>query len=104
MIDERLRTAVETYNEYRSPMATAIVLNAGDREFRVRFEGPFHRSCCRDDYVDDLRYELDAVGVPADAIDVRLLERTGLDAFVATFAVDDGAVGGDDRRPDRRAR
>ncbi len=90
MIEDRFRTAVETYNEYRSPMATATVLDARDRTFRVRFEGPFYRSCCRDDYVDDLRYELDDLGVPVDTIDVERLERTALDTFVATFAVETG--------------
>ena len=88
MFESTLSEAVERYNRYREPMASATLLEASARRFRVRFEGPFCTTCCRDDYVDDLRYELDALGVPAEAITVETLEQTGLERYEATFAVD----------------
>lgn len=88
MLETVLSRAIETYNRYREPMASATLLETTDRRFRVRFDGPFCTTCCRDDYVDDLRYELDEFGVPADATTVERIERTGLERYEATFLVD----------------
>ncbi len=87
MLEDSLRTAVETYNRYREPMATATLLEYSSRRFRVRFEGPFCTTCCRDDYFDDLRYELEEQGVPLEAVDVESIARTGLERFDVTFVV-----------------
>lgn len=94
VLEERLRTAVETYNRYREPMASATVVECSSRRFRVRFEGPFCTTCCRDDYFDDLRYELEEHGVPAASIGVDGIERTGREAFEVTFTVDAGTTAG----------
>lgn len=91
-LGEAFRRAVAAYNAYRSPRATATVDDRRPREWRVRFEGSFHRSCCRDDYFDDLRYELDEQGVPAEAVDVGPIERLDRETFVVTFAVDPRAL------------
>lgn len=85
--DAALPRAVETYNEYRSHVATADLLAVDADGFRVRFEGPFCTTCCRDDYFEDLVYELDALGVDIDPVSVTGIEQTGLETFVVDFAV-----------------
>ncbi|WIV66836.1 hypothetical protein [Natrialbaceae archaeon AArc-T1-2] len=92
VLEQRLRDAVETYNRYREPMARATVLERSGRRFRVEFEGPFCTTCCRDDYVDDLRYELDEHGVSADAVTIEEVERVGLETYEATMTVAEPAV------------
>ncbi|WP_255190587.1 hypothetical protein [Natronobeatus ordinarius] len=88
MLEDTLSRAIDVYNRYREPMVSATLLETAGRRFRVRFAGPFCTTCCRDDYVDDLRYELDEFGVPAEAITVERLEQTGFERYEATFSVD----------------
>ena len=95
MLEDVLSEAVEVYNRYREPMASATLLESSARRFRVRFEGPFCTTCCRDDYVDDLRYELDDLGVPAEATTVEAIERTGLERYEASFTVTQPALATD---------
>lgn len=86
-VNKVLHDAIETYNEYRSPMATAALAERGGDWFRVRFEGPFCTTCCRDDYFEDLIYELDEPGVDISPVTVTAIEQTGLETFVVDFAV-----------------
>ncbi|MDG5818371.1 hypothetical protein [Natronococcus sp. A-GB7] len=81
-----LEDAVATYNEYRSPMATAAVVDSTDDSFTVRFEGPFCRMCCDYDYFEDLRYELAEYGVAVDAIEIADITYRGDETFVVEFA------------------
>ncbi|WP_306052191.1 hypothetical protein [Natronococcus wangiae] len=81
-----LEDALATYNEYRSPMATAELLETGGDAFVVRFEGPFCRMCCDYDYFEDLIYELEEHGEDPDALEVAEIECAGEEAFVVTFA------------------
>lgn len=87
---DALATAIETYNEYRSPMATADLVGRDVSGFRVRFEGPFCRTCCRDDYFEDLVYELDELGVDIGPIAVERIEQTGATTFLVDFVVGSG--------------
>lgn len=87
-----LERAIETYNEYRSPMATAELLEAGSDTFVVRFEGPFCRMCCDYDYFEDLIYELDEYGVDPAALEVAEIEYAGEERFVVTFAASEPAA------------
>lgn len=83
---DTLERAIETYNEYRSPMATADLLEADRETFLVRFEGPFCRMCCDYDYFEDLRYELDEYGVDPETLEVADIEYVGEETFAVTFA------------------
>lgn len=87
VVNEVLNEVIETYNEYRNPMATAELVTRGGSWFRVRFEGPFCTTCCRDDYFEDLIYELDELGVDISPVSVTAIEQTGLETFVVDFAV-----------------
>lgn len=85
-----LSEAIDLYNEYRGSMATATLLKATDRGFRVRFEGPFCRMCCRDTYFQDLRYDLEDCGVEPDRVRIEAIDRNGTDRFLVEYAVEEG--------------
>ena len=88
VLENTLPAAIESYNRYRGSVAQATVLETSPEAFRVRFEGSFCTTCCRDDYFDDLRYELTEYGVPVDAVGIEDIERTGRERFEVTFAID----------------
>ena len=96
MLETALPRAIETYNRYRGSVARATVLDTAPETFRVGFEGSFCTTCCRDDYFDDLRYELAEHGVAVEAIEIEGIERTGRERFEVTFGVDRSALEGDD--------
>ncbi len=81
-----LTEAIETYNEYRSPMATAALVESDADSFVVRFEGPFCRMCCDYDYVEDLIYELEAFGLDASSVAVVDIRYTGNETYLVEFA------------------
>ena len=83
-----LEEAIVTYNEYRSPMATAELLDHADGAFTVRFEGPFCRMCCDYDYYEDLIYELDALGEDIAAIVIRNITHEEGKRFVVEYTVE----------------
>ncbi len=82
-----LEDAIETYNEYRSPMATAELADYAAETFVVRFAGPFCRMCCDYDYFEDLIYELAALGEDPSSIDVSEITYEGNEQFVVEFSV-----------------
>ncbi|MHC3438792.1 hypothetical protein ACYJ1Y_12010 [Natrialbaceae archaeon A-gly3] len=96
MLETTLPAAIETYNRYRGSVAQATALDVSPAGFRVQFEGSFCTTCCRDDYFDDLRYELAEHGVPVAAVEVEDIERTGRERFEVTFGVDRSKLEGDD--------
>ena len=57
-IEEAISKAIDRYNHYRSPEATAKLVKVGNGEFIVDFEGPFCKSCGIYDFFEDLIYEL----------------------------------------------
>ena len=81
-----LTEAIETYNEYRSPMATATLVESSDASFVVRFEGPFCRMCCDYDYFEDLIYELAAFDVDPSRVAVDEITYAGGETYFVTFA------------------
>lgn len=86
MIDpEELDTAVETYNRYRSSMATARVVSTDEDGFTVRFSGPFCRMCCDYDYFEDLLWELDELGIPATSVEIDTIDYLGDETFEVRF-------------------
>ena len=87
-----LERAIETYNEYRSPMATAELLEAGSDTFVVRFEGPFCRMCCDYDYFEDVIYELAEYGEDPASIEVAEISYEGDETFVVEFAVSTASI------------
>lgn len=85
MRDGTLKKALETYNRYRSPLVTAKLLETGDDEFKVQFEGTFCRSCGMDEYFVDLVYELRSEGLEAELLG---FHQIGTEKFVAKYKIE----------------
>jgi hypothetical protein len=51
--------AIEVYNRYRSPEATAKLVGVEKDGFIIQFEGPFCQSCGVNDYSEDFICELE---------------------------------------------
>ncbi|GAA0196907.1 hypothetical protein ACFFQF_32610 [Haladaptatus pallidirubidus] len=82
-----LNEAIATYNEYRSPMATAELVSYAEDAFTVRFKGPFCRMCCDYDYFEDLIYELDDLGEDPSLIDINEITYEENEKFVVEFSI-----------------
>ncbi|MDD3494147.1 MAG: hypothetical protein PHU95_00470 [Candidatus Thermoplasmatota archaeon] len=60
-----VQAAVETYNRYRSPEATAVLLQARPASLEVLFTGSLCHTCGCQDYLEDLVVFLEEQGVRA---------------------------------------
>lgn len=70
-LKELVLRAIKEYNKYRSPEVTAELLSMGRDTFEVRFTGPFCYSCGYYDYFEDLRLELEELGLRTKIVEVR---------------------------------
>ncbi|KXA90695.1 hypothetical protein AKJ36_00250 [candidate division MSBL1 archaeon SCGC-AAA259I07] len=89
MKEATVEKAIKSYNRYRSPLATANLIEFKGNRFKVRFEGNFCYSCGFDEYFVDLVYELEDEGLKT-----RLSEfhPENNDRFIAEYEI----VGPDD--------
>jgi len=77
--------AIEEYNRYRSPEATASLVEIGDGYVVVNLSGSFCISCGIYDWLDDLRYELqDYTGRIVEIADI---ERIDVDSFRVRYNI-----------------
>ncbi len=82
---EKLKKAIEIYNRYRSPEATARLLEVRGQELVVEFEGPFCDTCGVVDWLEDLVYEAENLGLRLRLVD---FEKVGDYKIVAKFWID----------------
>ncbi len=57
-LEKAVKQAIEEYNRYRSPEAKADLIEVGNSQLTVDFEGSFCRGCGVSDYFEDFIYEL----------------------------------------------
>jgi len=79
-----LRT-VEVYNRYRSPEATAKLLNLEEDGFTIEFKGSFCQSCGVQDYFEDFVYELK--GLNNVEAEIQEIEQTSPQSFKVRYLV-----------------
>lgn len=53
-VKEKTQKAIEEFNKYRAPEATAKLISINERTLNIEFTGPFCRACGFNDYFDDL--------------------------------------------------
>jgi len=58
--------AIEEFNKYRSPEATAKLISLGKKSFRVEFTGSFCKTCGFYDYFEDFRLILEEKGMKTE--------------------------------------
>lgn len=82
--EEKIEEAIDTYNKYRSPRATAQLLENSSEDLKVQIEGSFCRSCGMEDYFIDMVYELEEKGIE---VEYEGFEEIGKEKFVARYSL-----------------
>jgi hypothetical protein len=93
-LDDLVSRAIEVYNKYRSPEATAKLVEAEKDGFIVEFKGPFCQSCGVNEYFEDLIYDLEAINCSLRA-EIKAIEPLGPQSFRVQYAVEDFFSGAD---------
>jgi hypothetical protein len=78
--------AIEVYNRYRSPEATAKLVGAEKDGFILDFEGPFCQSCGVNDYFEDFIYELETLNGSL-MVEIKEVEPAGPQSFSVRYSV-----------------
>ena len=64
-------SAIEKYNKYHSPEATAKFVKSSKNFTIIEFSGPFCRSCGVSDWFDDFKVELEKKRVRVNILDIK---------------------------------
>ena len=85
-LSESILKAVETYNRYRSPEATAKFVDVQKHDFVIEFEGVFCSSCGVRDYFEDFIYELEDI-TSGFRVEIKRTESEGPRCFRVHYIV-----------------
>ena len=87
-LNEIVLKAVEVFNRYRSPEATARLVRMEQDGFVIEFEGPFCLGCSVRDYFEDFIYELEDVE-GGFRVEMKETEPAGSQSFKVRYLVKD---------------
>ena len=87
-LDDLVSKAIEVYNRYRSPEATAKLVEVEKDGFIIEFEGPFCQSCGVNDYFEDFIHELEDIN-KSFRVEVKETEPAGPQSFRVRYGVKD---------------
>ena len=93
-LDELISRAIDAYNKYRSPEATAKLVEAKKDGFILEFEGPFCQSCGVNEYFEDFIYELEDINRSLRA-EIKAIEPTGQQSFRVHYILNNDFSGAD---------
>ena len=79
---EKIEKGIESYNKYRKNLVRATLIDSDRDGFKVRFEGNFCQYCGMDEYLHDLVYELERLGLEAKLTGYETSEN---DVFIAEY-------------------
>jgi hypothetical protein len=92
-LNELVLKAIEVYNRYRSPEATAKLVSAEeDGGFVIEFEGAFCLSCGVRDYFEDFIHELEDLNSNG-RVEIKETEQSGPQSFRVRYVVEGGFSG-----------
>jgi hypothetical protein len=80
--------AIEVYNRYRSPEATAKLVEVEKDGFIIEFDGTFCLSCGAQDYFEDFICELEDIS-RTFRVEVKETEPTGPQSFRVCYRIKD---------------
>jgi len=80
--------AIEVYNRYRSPEATAKLVEVEKDGFIIEFEGTFCQSCGAQDYFEDFIYELETINKKF-RVELAETKPTGPQSFRVRYRIKD---------------
>ncbi len=56
---EKIEKSIQLYNKYRSPEATAQLIELSDNEIKIKLSGTYCETCGLYDWIEDLKYILE---------------------------------------------
>lgn len=77
-----IEKAIDEYNKYRSPEATARILSIDQKFLEIEFTGSFCHTCGVYDYFDDLKILLENVGIKTKIVEVKEIDEGTIVNFV----------------------
>ena len=87
-LNDLILRAIEVYNRYRSPEATAKLVGIKKDGFIIEFKGPFCQSCGVNDYFEDFIHALE--GISGDfSVEVKATEPAGPQSFRVRYGFKD---------------
>jgi len=91
---KKIEKGIRIYNKYRSPEATAKLIEFDGENIKVLFKGSFCATCGIRDWVEDLKYIYQDVGLETDLVEY--IEE-GEDSRIGVFRIkgEDGGVDGE---------
>jgi hypothetical protein len=85
-LNELVLRAIEVYNRYRSPEATAKLVGMEKNGFVIEFKGAFCRSCGVRDYFEDFTHELEDLSRNF-RVEIKETEQAGPQSFRVQYVV-----------------
>ncbi len=79
--NEKIGKAVEEYNKYRSPEATARLVSWSEGSFVIKFTGPFCNTCGFYDYFDDLIILLEDLRLKSRIVEIEEIDQGAIVKF-----------------------
>ncbi len=70
MMQNLVLRGIEQYNKYRYPEAEARLVGINNDVIVVEFRGPFRYTCGVVDWIEDLKYELEDLGLRVTLIKI----------------------------------
>jgi hypothetical protein len=87
-LNDVILRAIEVYNRYRSPEATAKLIGIKTDGFIIEFKGPFCQSCGVNHYFEDFIHELEDISGDV-CVEVKATEPSGPQSFRVRYGFKD---------------
>ena len=94
-LDDLVSRAIEVYNRYRSPEATAKLVKAEKDSLILEFWGPFCQSCGVNTYFEDFIYELEGIYRRSLRAEIKEIEPAGPQRFRVHYCIRGDFLGAD---------
>lgn len=76
--------AEQLYNKYRAPESIAEIVKINDDEIIVKFKGSFCETCGLYDWIEDMKYILEDLGINTEIANVINVD---YDTYIGVFKV-----------------
>jgi superoxide reductase len=77
---EKVRKTIKEFNRYRAPEVVARMVSTNE-EFRIKFTGPYCKTCGFYDYFDDFKVFLEEIGLKVKIIEIKEIDEGAVVRF-----------------------
>ena len=80
-VENIVRKAIESYNKYRCPETCAELMDMSQNKIVIKFRGYYCMTCGVSDWIEDLKYIMEDLGLETELIEIRDTEDGKLGTF-----------------------